>query len=138
MSILVASTGVASISCSIGLTNLESLAIDNALARFVCAGHLHVCTACACVATIWGSDGLSWAEFLVVEDAVAGVLRALDGAAGLAHARVAFHVEGLTDREVLTIVDAALVFGLDLAVEALVLLALVRRFPDSAGCPDGA
>jgi len=123
------------------LTDFVGLSVSDALAGIVGARHLHgVGIARASVAAIRGRDGLSWLDALVVEGALAWVLGACDLSVLLANASVASHVESLTKRKVLSVVDAFadLVLRDDFAVLASVLLALVRRIPDGARHSDGA
>lgn len=53
----------------------------------------------------------------------------------VANAGVALYIEGLAEGEVVPVVDAFadLILSLNFSIDASVLLALVRRFPDGAG-----
>jgi len=72
--VFVAPTVIASISGGEGLTDFVSLSVSDAFTRLVGAGHLHVSSTGAGVASIRGRDGLSRLEELIVECALAFVL----------------------------------------------------------------
>jgi hypothetical protein len=106
LTILLTDAIIATVSLGEGLANLVGLAIADTFTWFVCASHLEIGATSTSVTAIGGHDGVSGLDLLVVEHAVAWVLRALDVAIGLTDARVTLDVEGLADGEVLPIVGA--------------------------------
>jgi len=140
LTVLVAHAVVASVAGGKLLTDSVRLSISAAFTDFVGARHLHVGATSASVAPIGGRDRLSWLESLVVEDAFARVVGASDLTVLVANASVAFHIEGLAESKVLSVVDAFadLVLRDDFSVDASVFLAFVRRFPLGAGHADAA
>jgi len=93
LAVLVTAAVVAAIAGGEILTDFVGLSVSDAFTRLVGAGHLHVGSTGAGVASVRGRDGLSRLEELVVEGALAFVLRASDHSVLLANASVAFHVE---------------------------------------------